>query len=248
MKKMIVKVLAAFTVFNALNIAVAADDYPREQTNWQVTFNGTNPMDSNFTSETIAQSLDGMQPGDKADIVINVKNSYKTTTDWYLDNSVITSFEDTNVATGGAYTYKLSYKGPEGTRDLYDSSAVGGEGSTGLHEVESFGDETQYVYLGELKTNEGGAVTLHIELDGETQDNSYQEMLARVDMKFAVELPATETPKPRQRVEHIHQDKIIYLPNTGDESNILLYAVTFIVSLVLLVVAGYQLKKATGQK
>ena len=43
-------------------------------------------------------------------------------------------------------------------------------------------------YMDKLTTGQGGVVELKILLDGETQGNSYQDSLADLRMRFAVEL------------------------------------------------------------
>jgi hypothetical protein len=115
-----------------------------------------------------------------------------------MSNEVLKSLED-NDASGSAYGYKLSYKGPSNSRTLYESKSVGGKGSAdGLAEATNAMDE--YFYLGPLSNGETGKVILNVTLDGETEGNAYFDTLARLALKFAVE-PEVEPKKTTVNIE-----------------------------------------------
>ena len=106
--------------------------------------------------------------------------------------------EASKTAAGGAYTYMLSYKSPnKATEDVFfQSDSVGGEGyvSKDLEGLYSATDSLKdFFYLDTLKTGQEGLVTLQVALEGETQGNGYQDTLAKLRMKFAVELPKNDT-------------------------------------------------------
>lgn len=183
-----------------------------------------------------------MQPGDTATIVMNIRNSYGESTDWYMSNEIIQSLEestyqgvDNTVAEGGAYTYRLVYEGPAGSansRVLYDSNRVGGEnGMTGANEGLELATEglENWLYLDSLRTNQDGKLLLTVALDGESQGNDYQDTLAKLIMRFAVE----ETPKTTTE-RHIQHERVIttelhYAPvKTGDESRLLLWSLVML--------------------
>lgn len=185
MKKIISLLLV---ILIGLPMTVKADTYPVEDTDWRVTFDGKK-LNANYTSQEVADAMAGMQPGDDADLEITIKNGYNETTTWWLGNEVIESFEDSSRASDGAYRYALSYTDPSGNETvLYSSLKVGGTGSgSGLHEAtDALGD---LFMLGNLSNGQQGVVKVHIELDGETQNNSYQDTLAELQINFAVELP-----------------------------------------------------------
>ena len=190
MIKKILTVIFAFILF--LPASVRADSYPKIDTDWKVTFNGSE-LRSNYSSAAIAEALKGMQPGDSADLEFTLVNNYDAEVSWWVGNDVLKSFEDLSKATGGAYVYELNYTDPKGTASvIYSSKAVGGDNEeyVGLHGAT---DALKNMFhLGRIGPKKTALVTLHIELDGETQNNSYQDTLARLQINFAVELPESE--------------------------------------------------------
>ena len=180
----------------------------------------------------VDQVFAGLEPGDNATYEVNIHNRFSRTTRWYMSNSVLESLEDGYTIGGGAYTYILTYKGPKGTTTkIYDSTDrandyVGGEhgnGSSvpvGLHEATS--NLENYFFLDTLNTGESGVVTLYVALEGETQDNSYQNTAARIQMNFAVEPSAPNNVERRTAVK------------TGDENNLLPYYIGMVVAGLLL--------------
>ena len=168
---------------------------------WSVVFTNDKRMDSNFKSQDMSDVIYGMQPGDKAVITLSLKNSNSEPTDWYLRNEVLYSLEDRSAnsgTSGGAYTYKLVFEGPAGARTLFDSDAIGGENDSpagaGLHQatrgMEDKDEAKQWLFLDSLANGQSGKVTLEVALDGDTQGNDYQDTLADLRMRFAVEMSA----------------------------------------------------------
>lgn len=158
---------------------------------WKVEFTGEARMESDFSSEEMAHVIAGMQPGDETAVILELENKNSSATDWYMTNKILSSLEDSvEGASGGAYTYRLVYTGPDGAETvLFSSDTVGGnsnEAGEGLHSVSSA--LADYFYLGTLATGQKGTVGLTVALDGETQGNSYQDTLADLNMNFAVEL------------------------------------------------------------
>ena len=161
---------------------------------WEVEFTEEAEMESAFSSKEMADEISGMQPGDETVIILELSNRNSSATDWYMTNKILSSLEDSvEGASGGAYTYRLTYTGPDGAKtELFNSDTVGGEDSSageGLHGVS--GALADYFYLGTLLSGQKGKVELTVALDGETQGNSYQDTLADLTMDFAVELSAT---------------------------------------------------------
>ena len=179
-----------FTLFLLLpSYTVKADHYPRIDTDFSVTFNGT-ALTGNYDEASINKALQGMEPGDDADLVFTIRNNYKDAAEFWMSNDILKSFEDGSTASGGAYSYELRYKDSKGnTTVIYTSRAVGGEGNqlVGLHEATDALDSL--FLLEKIPAGKSGELTIHIELDGETQANIYQDTLARLRINFAVELP-----------------------------------------------------------
>lgn len=158
------------------------------QGDWNVIFTSAGRVEDNLGgSSMINDRISTMQPGDKITVSVILGNQYNNTTHWYMKNTIIDSMEEAG-ASGGAYGYKLAYVDPAGTETvLFTSQRVGGENSDGLKELEKDNKLNDYFYLGGLAGGQGAKVMLTVELDGETQGNSYQDKVANLSMNFAVE-------------------------------------------------------------
>lgn len=200
---------------------------------WAVTFTSEKKMVSNFKTADLNDVILGIQPGDNVIITLALKNENNTATDWYMTNEVLYSLEDRSAnagTSGGAYTYKLAYTGPDGEEDiLFDSDTVGGEGASGAGEGlrQATDALSDYFFLDTLKKGQSGKVVLEIALDGDTQGNDYQDTLADLQMNFAVELNAggTDTPNPGRRGDIV---------KTGDEMTLTPFIIVACVTGTLL--------------
>lgn len=207
--------LALITGFMIISLPTAVKaEYYTGGDGWSVTFNGS-AMESTFKNADIDDAIYALQPGDTVELHLALSNSYSETTDWYMSNEVLQSLEDSQtVAEGGAYTYILTYIDPDGTSTLlYSSEDVGGDeisasGDEGLYQATDSLED--YFYLDRLEANEASEITLVVHLEGETQGNTYQDTLAKLQMNFAVEL-VSETGESTKPVQ------------TGVENNTLLY-------------------------
>lgn len=188
MKKRI-SLMAVLLLLLAAPLRVYAEEYSGGE-DWSVTFDGDS-MESNFKSTDIDDAVYALQPGDTVSFTIALCNSYDGDTYWYMTNQVLESLEDSqDVASGGAYSYILTYVDPDGNSEiLYSSESVGGEtvneSGEGLHQATDSLED--YFYLDQLSQGESAAITLTVTLEGETQGNSYQDTLAKLQMNFAVE-------------------------------------------------------------
>lgn len=177
MKKLLLSSVAVLILTFAIAMSAMAEVIPPLD-EYHVTFTSDAKMKSNFKSSDIFEQASAMQPGDYTDIVLSVKNEHKATTHWYMTNEVLKTLEDTRDAaalSGGAYTYRLAYKSDASGEEkvIFSSEVVGGdnvsEAGEGLHEATDALDE--WFYLDSLSTGQGGTLTLHVALDGETQGN-----------------------------------------------------------------------------
>ena len=224
MKKTLTLLICGLFLWGMLPLTAAAETFYGDDS-WNVTFNGST-MVSSFRSWDIDDVIYQMEPGDAAIIHITLKNTSRKTTHWYMTNEILRSLEDSQtIAEGGAYGYTLTYAGPSGKMlAFFDSDAVGGEGITptgeGLHQVPDALED--YFFVGELRSNQSGTITLGVRLDGETQGNAYQDTLARLQMRFAVEENTAAST----------------IPKTGDPGWVLLFSGVMLVSgLILLALA-----------
>ncbi len=174
-------------------LTARAEDYTGKE-GLEVVYDGSKLV-PNYTAGEITDTMDIIEPGDSMTVKITLKNASQKDAGFWMNNSVLDTFEESNAsAGGGAYTYILSYSGKE--EPLYQSGNVGGDDTTageGLHEAT--GALKDMFFLETLKPGQEGVITLYVSLDGETQGNDYQKTLADIEMLFAVE-EVTEPGKP----------------------------------------------------
>ena len=230
----------ALALITACTCMVSAVVLPETDPGWSVSFTSGSELQSNFTTGNLDETISGMQPGDEAHFSISVANDNSEATDWYMDNAIAYSMEDRSANSGtkgGAYTYKLSYVSSSGEETVFfDSEAAGGDevnaAGEGLHKATN--GQEGWFYLGELASGASGKVNLIVALDGETQGNNYQDTLADLEMKFAVQL--AERPEKTIRYEKTTGKK------TGDTTNLEVYSIICgIAGILLLITAGYSL-------
>ena len=154
-----------------------------------------------------------------------------------MENEIVHSMEDLSANSGtkgGAYTYKLSYTDSAGKETIFfDSEAAGGDevsqAGEGLHKATN--GQEGWFYLGEMASGAKGKVELVVALDGETQGNNYQDTLADLELRFAVELA--------ERSENVTTVETRPGINTGDENRLMTYAAIFgLAGILLLITAG----------
>lgn len=236
MKKNIFAFVLILSLLLVLPLSASAEQFSGGS-GWTVEFNTNEKLVSNFSSSSIADAIRGLQPGDEVTFTITLKNTSGKSADWYMLNEILRSLEDTQeVAMGGGYSYLLAYTPSAGSPiTIYDSNRVGGElqdgEPEGLHGVDSA--LKNYMALESMATGKSGVVTLKVALDGETQGNSYQNTLADLRLRFAVEVTPT--------------GKIV---KTGDERmNISPFYIGMAVSgllFMVLAVDGYLQRKKQG--
>lgn len=265
MKKKILCLAMSVLMLIGTPLTVNAEQF-KNSNDWNVVFDGKQ-MNDNFTNSEFTETILNIQPGDSITVKVHVKNNDSVKTDWYLNNEVLKTLENSDAgkkaeAEGGAYTYLLEYYGQDGQKvTLYDSKILGGEGDDiekegeGLEQA-TFGYEEEFVYLDRLKTGESGYVQLYIELDGETQGNDYQNTLGQLRMSFAVEKVKDKTITKEIEVEKEDKDIVVVrklvpgMVKTGDNSKVILFSVLTLISGVALLgyVFVFMKKNSKGEK
>lgn len=201
-------------------------------------------MVSSFSSAEVARAVENLQPGDDVTFTVTYKNLYGDDTDWYMENSVIRTLENTDKrkknayvtgnddAENGGYTYELTQYSASGEKKvLFSNSRLGGDegtvpklngGSgnmTGLEPATNALDE--WFFIDTLAKNETGKVVLHVAFDGETEVNDYMDTNGELNLRFAVELPESGS-RNKKTVK------------TGDQTNLIRWAVICLASGILL--------------
>lgn len=258
MRKKLMGLLLAFSLVSAASMETRADELTGKE-GWQVTFTSERQMVDNFTKGEMDDAISDMEPGDSILLTINLKNDNKEeVTDWYMLNEVVHSLEDRSAntgTTGGAYTYILTYIDKNGTAEvLFSSDTIGGEtaeGEEGLHAATNALEN--YFFLDTLNPGESAKITLQVALDGETQGNDYQNTLADLQMRYAVEVrpgPTTvyeENPGPDPTPTPPPSTTTIV--KTGDDTNLLPYVIAMASSgIVFLMLGIYGVRKNRKDK
>lgn len=163
-------------------------------------FDGSD-IQSDFSSQEIADAITGLQPGDDVSIRITYRNDGSEETDWYMANEVLQTLEKADSArkvpegTGtpenGGYTYDLVHTDKNGRKTvLFSNDEVGGDAKPadmeGLEQATNALDD--WFYIQSLKQGEKGRLDLNIRFDGETEVNDYMDTDGGVMFRFAVEL------------------------------------------------------------
>ena len=151
--------------------------------------------------------------------LLNRKNTSADATNFYLSTDIINSLEDKSAdgsassATGGAYSYKVSYTVDGKETIIFDSDVLGGESTVkGLNQVKSNLAEGKEAFfpLGTLNNGGAGTVTIQINLDGNSQDNAYMYKLATLDVKFGVE--KAEQPQDKVINNTVTRNEVYTIP------------------------------------
>ena len=195
------------------------------------TYDGSETLKNEKADEDIDSQISSMQPGDSISFTFEYRNTTSDKTDWYMKNEVLKTLEEKSKATrGGGYTYTLvNYGITTGEVTIFDSDAVGGsEDAEGLKKATDATGE--WFYIDTLDGNEGtGKTVLTVALDPESHVNTYMASEGSLSVEYGVEVENTED--------------IIKYVNTGDSSQLLLYAAMFLGSLILLILGFLHLRK-----
>jgi len=188
---------------------------------WDVTYTDNKLVS---TYEVAKSTITDMMPGDTIKFSVAYKNAENKSVDFYLSTDVLNSLEDkaadgsvSDGASGGAYSYKISNLVNGETKVIFDSKILGGESSVkGLNQVKSNlpDGKSPYFELGVLPAGSkenpsSGTVEIVIELDGNSQDNSYMYKLATLDLKFGVEETKTSTNETNV-VDNVVTKNVVY--------------------------------------
>ncbi|MBR2683946.1 MAG: hypothetical protein IKE22_11855 [Atopobiaceae bacterium] len=213
---------------------------------WQVTFGSNKQMGTNFSDADFADALGQVQPGDDITLSVGLKNAYSETTDFYVANKIMKAFEDSE-AQGGAYSYRLTYTGPDGkSKTLYESASIGGDDNNGLNDVDS--GLADFLYLGSIEPGKEGRVELYVKLDGETQGNDYMRKLADLKLSFAAEIPEGKEVTKTVRKTVPQTSTVTTSVNTGDTTQLLpLFVALGVSGLVLLALAVDNVRRSRAE-
>ena len=248
-RKILPVLTLALMLVAGMTSAVSAESRTYDGT---CTFNGKT-MESDFSSEKVADEVRNLQPGDDVTFTVKYQNDYSESTDWYMENEVVRTLESLDKAKtadrqqgiddpgDGGYTYELIQYNSKGKKNvLFSNAKVGGEEGTvkdlndpnkeltGLEPSTNALDD--WFYIDTLKKNQSGKVVLHVAFDGETEVNDYMDTDGELNLRFAVEL----TPKGTTTTKAV---------KTGDQSNLLMWAAICLIAGLLMLIFAFLSRK-----
>lgn len=196
---------------------------------WSATYNSGGRMVETYNAQEYVDQVSNLQPGDDITFEVAAVHENDSSADWYVSNDVIKSLEEKalNDAEGSNYEYLLTWEGPQQSRTLYDSQAVGGDDSDGLNEATDALDD--YIFLENMSKGQSGKVTIKVTLDGETEGNAYFDTLAQLKVRFAVE-PVEPKKETTSRTTTNTTTTNRELVRTGDDTQLFPFYVAMLVS------------------
>ena len=197
-------------------------------------FDGGETIVSNdFSDDTIATSIRGLEPGDDVTFRVEYKNKYKDTTYWYMKSEVLKTLEDSyDRSENGGYTFTLANVDPKGNREiLFSNDTVGGESKPGnmegLHQATNATKE--WFFIQELKTGEEGYTELEVKFDGDTEVNDYMDTYGKLKVAYAVEMDENNSGTHKTTSDSSSGRTT----KTGDDSSPITMVLAMILSLLL---------------
>jgi len=218
MKKRIMNLVLALalTVLGLIGQINTVEAKTNEDINWDVTFNGSK-VESNFSQKVTNNVISSVMPGDT--IVYTVNYSSSVAADFYLNADIINTLEekaadesDSADAKEGAYTYTITY-GPNGTENtVYDSKLIGVDEVNTIKGLKQVDGEDKFFELGRVTPGFGQKVKITIQLDGNSQDNSYMFKLAALEVKLGAQTVPQNTV-----ITNTNTKKVVYTVPGGTE-------------------------------
>lgn len=210
---MAVSLLVLFPVITvqAKEVKIGVDE------DWYVSYDGKNVSKHNIDETNMMDKIGGVQPGDTVTYQVGYHNDTDKDADWYLSTKILQSLEQSNDGTstgasGGIYSFVLSYEINGSVTELYNSDTVGGD-DKGLKGLLGSGDDT-FFYVGRVASGKTGKVILSITLDGSTQNNDYMKKIASIAIRFGAQ---TVAGNPEEiYVPGKHHTNISYAPSNSN--------------------------------
>lgn len=208
-----------------ISVVLAMGMLVHAATNATVTFTDDEKLVLSDTS--LGNVFEGMAPGDKRTLTIEVINEDIHTTDFYMSAEALQSLEDVNKSSGGAYNIVLTVDDNAiySNSDIGGASSLGTSTSKGLYDVEELKDK---LFVATLSQGQRAVVRFTMGLDGEaftnSDDNSYANALGEFNFEFQAAYDEDKglTVVDREVVTR-EANKVVYVTGTvatGDDTNV----------------------------
>ncbi len=183
-----------------------------------------------YTNDGKMTGFENMLPGVPYEGTIQLKNVGDKEANFYMDTEVISTLLGVENVKDTSYVVSLSVGdnvlvGYDAESDTVTGTVVGGEGTTGLEELNKTLPE--YPLVATLKPGETVDVVLKIQPDAEQTDNAYISSLGRVEFRF--------------KVSDVPDDSVV----TGDDYIMYIAIAVIVVGLILFFVLGRRKKEQT---
>ena len=179
------------TLVFGMSLGVRAAEIPT------ATFDSSEEIQYNYEDvENSGTAVENMLPGDKRSQEIILRNTYSRTVDFFVEVEVIKALEEASQASGAGYDFSLTVT-QEGVNNgepqyIYGGSSnedawIGGD-KEGLEDIntvlEQYGEKG--IKVAALGKGEEAVITLNVSLDGQTGENSYQNVQGTFQFRFHV--------------------------------------------------------------
>lgn len=220
-KRIFSLMLALAAVFSMTLVCAAAEP------STVVEYDGSNIT---YTNDGKMTGFENMLPGVPYEGTIQLKNVGTKDANFYMDTEVISTLLGVNNVKDTSYVVSLSVGdnvlvGYDAESDTVTGTVVGGEGTTGLEELNKTLPE--YPLVATLKPGETADVVLKIQPDAEQTDNAYISSLGRVEFRF--------------KVSDVPDESVV----TGDDYIMYIAIAVIAVGLILFFVLGRRKKEQT---
>lgn len=220
-KRIFSLMLALAAVFSMTLVCAAAEP------STVVEYDGSNIT---YTNDGKMTGFENMLPGVPYEGTIQLKNVGTKDANFYMDTEVISTLLGVDNVKDTSYVVSLSVGdnvlvGYDAESDTVTGTVVGGEGTTGLEELNKTLPE--YPLVATLKPGETADVVLKIQPDAEQTDNAYISSLGRVEFRF--------------KVSDVPDEGVV----TGDDYIMYIAIAVIAVGLILFFVLGRRKKEQT---
>ena len=197
----------------------------------------------------LGEVFNGMAPGDTRTQTIELVNENENTVSFYMAQDTLTTLEEANNASGGAYTVSLKVGSSEADAVSMLDAVAGGyktNGDTteasnnGLADIDELKD---YTFITTLAKGEKRNMYLTISLEGEGLDSTelsdYTAAIADLGVNFQVSYDDSTPETVRNTVTRI-ENVVIPLANavkTGDETQLAFYVGLLAIGVIIAIVA-----------
>ncbi|MCR5641197.1 MAG: LPXTG cell wall anchor domain-containing protein [Lachnospiraceae bacterium] len=150
-----------------------------------------------YTSGDLTGVFAGIAPGETKTATIEIQNNSNHAANISISQETVKALEDASTASGGAYSYDLTYVDAAGNTVSLLQTVAGGYSSgtastAGLKDVTELED---YTMISRLDSGDKTYVYLTLGVDGEGVKNAYKSTTAQIDLNFMASYVDSSTGK-----------------------------------------------------